>query len=314
MAHILAVVHVTGIGHCSRTLWWSIATMGRQYRVVFTTGLLFVLSSKLCSWSSFCVSDHISDCPYSSERSVCLSVHVFLCVILSFYSCGICNDVLARFLFFCVMARLVSPPVSIVFNPRILLFRPWEKKRKSIEFPRPIAASLLFCSTSLRHVAIISAALSFCSMLFFCFTRHLLWLLAQFPYVSRRGPFAISARFYCLQSRTSFVSTLSKTKENHSSAQARSLPAIVLLICVIVSRPDSANLHCVLLVNKMAFRKELWSDISSSWPFLLGCFVSKEPQNGSGVEEEYPGPSKCTDESRGTSFCTRKVPDCCARK
>ena len=58
----------------------NIAAMGRQYWVVFTTKLLFVLSSKLCSWSSFCVSDHISDCPYSSERCGCLSVHTSVCV------------------------------------------------------------------------------------------------------------------------------------------------------------------------------------------------------------------------------------------
>ena len=93
----------------------------------------------------------------------------------------------------------------------------------------------------------------------FCFAQHHCVILPLFPrrfhfarcysFVSRgicsdvlpslllfRGavPFVISARFYCLQSRNSFVSTLSKRNENQLSAHARSLLAIVLLMCSIV--------------------------------------------------------------------------------
>ena len=62
----------------------------------------------------------------------------------------------------------------------------------------------------------------------------------------------------------------------------------------------------------MAFRNELRSDISPSWAFLRRCFVSEVLQNGSGMVGEYPGLSECTDERRGTPFCTRQVPACCA--
>ena len=63
----------------------------------------------------------------------------------------------------------------------------------------------------------------------------------------------------------------------------------------------------------MAFRKELRSDISPSWAFLRHCFVSEVLQNSSGMVEEYPALFECTDERRGTPFCTRQVPAYCAK-
>ena len=69
------------------------------------------------------------------------------------------------------------------------------------------------------------------------------WNLGEFSFVPRGGAFDIAARFHCRQSTTSFVSTLSRTKENQPSVHARLLPAIVLLIFSIVSRPDRANFH-----------------------------------------------------------------------
>ena len=50
-------------------------------------------------------------------------------------------------------------------------------------------------------------------------------------FVSPGSASHIAARLYCLRSSTSFGSTLSKTKENHSSAHARSLPATEL-VCI----------------------------------------------------------------------------------
>ena len=66
------------------------------------------------------------------------------------------------------------------------------------EFVCIMGCSLLSCSTLLRHIVIISAALLFCLVFFFCFPRYLLWSLAQSPFVSRGGLFGTSAR--CLLS------------------------------------------------------------------------------------------------------------------
>ena len=63
----------------------------------------------------------------------------------------------------------------------------------------------------------------------------------------RRVFFCIAAIFHCLKPTTSFVSTLSKTKENQSSAHARSLPAPEI-VCVL----DCSLLSCSTLLRDIA--------------------------------------------------------------
>ena len=99
---------------------------------------------------------------------------------LLLFSAAICS-VLASYFLFRPGARLILPPVCIVFDPRLLLFRAWTKQKKITKRPRSVAASnwimgcsLLSCSILLRHVAIISAALLFCFIFFFCLPRYLL--------------------------------------------------------------------------------------------------------------------------------------------
>ena len=239
---------------------------------------------------------------YSWLFSFCLPQHYCVIFITQFNSAfvfpsacllfrGICYDVLASFPLFYAVVHLILRPVSIVFNPWILSFRPWAKQKKINHARTP--GDLLISS--------IVSTPGCCQQ------------LPPFPCVSRRGPFEIASRFYYLRSTTSFVPSLSKTEENQSSAHARSLPAIVLLISSIVSRPCRPNLHSVF-GQEDGVSQGIWSDISSSWVFFRRFFASKVLQNGIGTEEEQPGLSQCTDERRGTPFCTRQAPACCAMK
>ena len=94
---------------------------------------------------------------------------------LFFVSPGVASDIAARL---------------YLRSSRLLLFSLEQNKRKSLKRPRPVAASNWICfycrlfsfvllNIIIRHIAIISAALLFCSIFFFCSPRYLLWTLAR---------------------------------------------------------------------------------------------------------------------------------------
>ena len=113
------------------------------------------------------------------------------------------------------------------------------------------------------------ATLLFPVNFFFCsfFRSHLL-SLRQLFFVSPGGAFDIAARLYCLRSSTSFVSTLSKTKENHSSAHARSLPAtefVCIMGCSLLSCSTLLR-HIALFPRRLCFAP-YFSFVSRGGPF-----------------------------------------------
>ena len=157
--------------------------------------------------------------------------------------------------FFRPVARLILPPVCIVFHPRLLLFPPWAKERKSLKRPRPVASSnwirLYYGLFSfvllniLRHIANIPAALLFCSTFSFGFPRYLLWSLAQSSFVPRDGLFVTSARFLLSWNLEFFCFNPEQNKRKSFKFHARSVPAIVLLIFFCCFQARSSNLHSV---------------------------------------------------------------------
>ena len=83
------------------------------------------------------------------------------------FSATICS-VFASYFLFCPVARLILPPVCNVFDPRLLCLDGKTKENNSsaharslpeIEFVCIMGCSLLSCSTLLRHIAIICAAI-----------------------------------------------------------------------------------------------------------------------------------------------------------
>ena len=99
------------------------------------------------------------------------------------------------------------------------------------EFICIMGCSLLSCST-LRHIAIISAALLSCSITFFCFPRYLLWSIAQSLFVSRGGFFVTPARFLLSLNLESFCFNPEKNKRK-SLMLACAVPASYCLANVI---------------------------------------------------------------------------------
>ena len=60
---------------------------------------------------------------------------IFIVGHLVFDSRGICYEVLASLLLFCEVVFLILPPVPIIFNLRLLLFR--AKQKKTNQAPAP---------------------------------------------------------------------------------------------------------------------------------------------------------------------------------
>ena len=114
---------------------------------------------------------------------------------------------------------------------------------------------LLPCSNLSRYSSLFSFSFSF------CFPPSCLVIPAAFAMKSWRlffcfalWRFDFAAYFHCLQSRTSFVSTLSKTKENQSIAHSRSLPIteIWILGCFLLSLSTLLR-HIVIISAALSF-------------------------------------------------------------